>query len=178
MIVAVIAGFAVFIVPNYHAISAIEAQQTDYQTILANARTLQTERNALVEKYNAFTPSELTSLNTMLPNNPESVNLILELNAVASQYGMVLQNVKVNDTTDASGTTTPAATAAAANSNIGTLSIEFSVQGTYDGFTSFIKTIEKSLRIIDVQKITFSAVNQKTSTYQYTVDINTYWLKQ
>lgn len=176
MIIAVIAGFAVFIVPNYHAISGIRAQEADYNTILANARTLQTERNALVEKYNAFTPSELSSINTMLPNNPQSVNLILELNAVASQYGMVLQNVKVNNSTTTAGTTPTAGTSS--NPNIGTLSIEFSMQGTYSGFTSFIKTIERSLRIIDVQKVTFAVTNQKTATYQYTVDINTYWLKQ
>ena len=177
MIIAVIAGFTVFIVPNYHAISGIQSQEADYQTILSNARTLQTERNALVEKYNAFTPSELTSINTMLPTNPQSVNLILELNAAASKYGMVLQNVKVNNATSTTAATPTTANAPATNPNIGTLSIEFSVQGSYAGFTSFVKTIERSLRIIDIQKVVFTSTNGKSS-YQYTVDINTYWLKQ
>lgn len=176
MIAASIAGFVVFIVPHYGAIGELRVQKEDYNTILANARKLQEQRDALVKKYNAFTSDQLSQLNTMLPTNPENVKLILELDAIASQNNMILQNVKIEDpNTQASTTLRPGAPAA--NTDIGTLTITFSVAGPYNSFTSFLKSIEKSLRVVDIQKISFSATDPKTQNYQYTVAIKTYWLK-
>ena len=131
-------------------------------------------------KYNAFDQNQLDQLSTMLPSSPENVKLLLELDAVASQYGMVLQNVKINDPNSSSvaGTAVPVLPGQpAANPSVGTLTIDFSVAGSYDSFTSFIKTIERSLRVIDIKKVTFSALDAKSQTYQYTVSIQTYWLK-
>ena len=178
MIVAVVAGFAAFIVPHYHQISALRVQEADYQTILQNARTLQEERNTLVTKYNSFDPQVLAKLNQMLPNNPENMKLILELYALASQYGLSLQNVKIEDpAADASQTAVARPGAVAPNNEIGTLKINFSVAGPYGGFTDFLRAVEKSLRIIDIQKISFSAADDKAQGFQYTVGIKTYWLK-
>ena len=70
MIAASIAGFVVFVVPHYNQISAIRAQEADYQTVLANARKLQEQRNALVTKYNAFDQNRLAQLGVMLPATP------------------------------------------------------------------------------------------------------------
>lgn len=177
MIIAVIAGFAVFIVPTYGDIGELRAKSADYETILANARTLQAERNKLVEKYNAFDATSLASVNTMLPTNPQNVKLILELDALASQYGMVLQNVKIEDpATNQSQTQANRAGQSGQNPDVGTLKIAFSATGPYNGLSNFLRSIEKSLRIIDVRKVAFSAVDDKQS-YQYAVTINTYWLK-
>ena len=177
MIVAVIAGFVVFIVPTYSDIGALRAQVADFNTVLDNAKTLQQQRNTLVTKYNAFDPNNISKLSTMLPGNQQNVQLILELNAAASQYGMVLQNVKIDTSTTT--TTTPGASqiTSGQNPNIGSLTITFSVAGPYNGFTNFTKTIEKSLRIIDIQKATFTASDPKSTNYQYTVAVKTYWLK-
>jgi Tfp pilus assembly protein PilO len=112
----------------------------------------------------------------MLPANPQNVQLILELNAAASQYGMVLQNVKIDASTDTP--TIPGRPGPGGQSpDVGNLTITFSVAGPYNGFTNFIKTIEKSLRIIDIQKATFTATDPKSTNYQYTVAVKTYWLK-
>jgi Tfp pilus assembly protein PilO len=176
MLAASVAGFAVFIVPHYQNVSALRAQAKDYNQVLANARTLQEERNKLVTKYNAFDPALLAKLDAMLPRNPENVKLILELDGVAQQYGMSLQNVKIEDSTNDSQNAAARPGAPAANADVGTLKITFSISGTYTGFTSFIKTIEKSLRIVDIDKVTFTALDDRQN-YQYTVGIKTYWLK-
>jgi Tfp pilus assembly protein PilO len=176
MIAASIGGFVGFIVPQYKAAQALKAQAADYNQILENARRLQEERNKLVTKYNAFDQGLIGKLNTMLPRNPENVKLILELDSIAKQYGMTLQNVKIEDTAnDTPNSTRPGA--APVNPDIGTLRITFSLAGSYEGFTNFIRTIEKSLRIIDIQKVAFTALDDTKSTYQYTVGIKTYWLK-
>ena len=176
MLAASVGGFIGFIIPNYKAVQAIRAQEADYNQILDNAKTLQEERNKLVTKYNGFDQTLLAKLNTMLPRNPENVKLILELDSIAQQYGMSLQNVKIEDATnDAQAATRPGS--APTNPDIGTLRITFTLAGPYTGFTNFVRTTEKSLRIVDIQKITFTSLDDTKSTYQYTVGIKTYWLK-
>lgn len=174
MLVASIAGFAVFIVPHYNTISALRAQEADYQTVLTNARKLKEQRNVLVKKYNSFDQTKLGQLAAMLPTNPENMKLILSLQSVASQYGMVLQNVKIEDpTADPTGQKQ----GAQSNTELGTLTINFSVAGSYASFTNFIRTIERSLRMIEIQKVSFSASDPKSQNYQYSVAVKTYWLK-
>lgn len=175
MIIASIAGLVFFIVPQYSETTALRAQAADYETILTNARTLKQQTTALTNKYDSFDPTDITKLGVMLPANPENVKLIIELNAIARQYGMVLQNVKIEDPA-ADPATTPRV-GAPVNNELGTLIINFSVAGPYGSFTNFIKTIEKSLRILEVQKVSFAASDPKTQNYQYTVSLKTYWLK-
>lgn len=176
MLAVSIGGFALFIVPQYKEVQEIQAKAKDYNQILDNARTLQEQRNKLVTKYNAFDQTLLTKLNVMLPRNPENVKLILELDSIAKSYGVFLQNVKIEDASSNTQTATRPGTPAA-NTDIGTLRITFSVSGPYQGFTNFIRTLEKSLRIVDIQKITFTSLDDTRNTYQYTVGIKTYWLK-
>jgi Tfp pilus assembly protein PilO len=176
MLAATIGGFVGFIVPQYKSVQTLRAQAADYNQILENARTLQEQRNKLVTKYNTLDQSLLAKLNTMLPRNPENVKLILELDSIAKQYGVSLQNVKIEDAANDTQTNIRPGTAPA-NPDIGTLNITFSVAGSYEGFTNFIRTVERSLRIVDIRKITFTSLDETKSTYQYTVGIKTYWLK-
>jgi Tfp pilus assembly protein PilO len=175
MLGASLVGFLAYILPTYRDIAALRAEQADYNTVLDNAKKLQQERNKLVEKYNALDPALLAQLNTLLPNNPGNVKLILELDALARQYGMVLQNVKIDDA-DAvqAGTARPGTPAI--NSEVGNLKITFSLLGPYPGFTNFVRSVEKSLRVIDIQKVSFNAVDDKQN-YQYTIGVKTYWVK-
>jgi Tfp pilus assembly protein PilO len=177
MLGASIAGFAVFIVPHYNQISELRTQKADYEVVLANARKYKEERNALVKRYNAFDQSKLNQLTTMLPSNPENMKLILALQSVASQYGLLLQNVKTEDSAD---TTNPGARpvpGSQTSPDLGTITINFSVSGPYSAFTNYIRSIEKSLRMLEIQKISFAASDPKTQNYQYTVSVKTYWLK-
>ncbi len=177
MLGASIAGFAVFIVPHYNQISELRTQKADYEIVLANARKYKEERNALVKRYNAFDQSKLNQLSTMLPSNPENMKLILALQSVASQYGLLLQNVKTEDSED---TTNPGARPVPGSQtslDLGTITINFSISGPYSAFTNYIRTIEKSLRMLEIQKISFAASDPKTQNYQYTVSVKTYWLK-
>lgn len=177
MFIASGAGIIFFIIPEYQSIQDLRTEKADYNQILTNARKLQEQRNKLVDKYNAFEPTALGKLTTMLPTTPENVKLILELDAVARQYGMILQNVKIEDATKETQTTAARAGQAPANPDIGTLKITFSLAGPYNGFVSFVKTVERNLRIVDFQKVSFTSVDETKSIYQYTVDIKTYWLK-
>lgn len=173
MIAASIVGFVIFIIPTYKNIQTMRAQESDYNQILANARKLQEQRNKLVERYNSFDTNQTAKLAMMLPENPDNVKIILQMDALARQNRLALQNVKIEEVAtenQSRGSGVPS------DQNIGKLGINFSATGPYDGFIEFIKSIETSLRIIDIQKIVFTSPEDR-SNYQYNVTVHSYWLK-
>ena len=66
----------------------------------------------------------------------------------------------------------------------GVFPMEFSIEGKYNTFISFMKELERNLRIIDVKSISFSSSSQAGSKngegsdiYIYSLKVQTYWLK-
>lgn len=174
MIAASIVGFVIVIIPYYQDISLLRAEESDYNQILNNARRLQEERNKLVTRYNSFDPTNLAKLQIMIPKNPDNVKLILQLDALARQNGLALQNVRIEDSQQES--VQGRSGVSSQSSDIGKLGINFTAVGPYVGFLNFLRSMETSLRIIDVQKITFSSIDDRPN-YQYSVSVQSYWLK-
>ena len=50
------------------------------------------------------------------------------------------------------------------------------VTASYDNFIAFLKDLEKSLRLVDVVSLTFTAP-ESSPTYDFTIGLKTYWLK-
>lgn len=186
-----IAGFFILADPLYQGVSLKRAQIASYNEALNNSKALEAERDKLTQKYNSFDPDNLAKLQKLLPDNVDNIRLILEIEKIASPYGMVLKDVKYN-TTSSDTTTTPQAAGAIQggkvpfNKDYGIWNLEFSTQGTYNNFINFIKDLENNLRIVDVSSIQFSTSATSTSTglnsslpeaYKYSFKIQTYWLK-
>ena len=184
LLVISIGTFILYVNPAYQALGTLRTQAADYNEALNNSKILQTIRGTLSDKYKSMSPEDLARLNKLLPDNVDNIKLILEIQRIASTYGMTLQNVKF-DTTEKPVTSTQAGfvTAGAAQSapkkDYGVFPLEFSTQGSYSNFVSFMSDLEKSLRIVDVQAITFtsSATQAGSDTYKYDFKINTYWFK-
>ena len=115
-----LAGFFIIVNPLYQDISNMQAQVVSYNEALDNSKALEAERDTLTQKYNSMDPNNLAKLQKLLPDNVDNIRLILEIEGVASPYGMTLKDVKYDTTTSATTPTTPAASAAAANSDYGT----------------------------------------------------------
>lgn len=69
-----------------------------YNEALNNSKALEAERDKLTQKYNSFDPENLSKLQKLLPDNVDNIRLILEIEKIASPYGMVLKNVKYDAT--------------------------------------------------------------------------------
>jgi Tfp pilus assembly protein PilO len=54
--------------------------------------------------------------------------------------------------------------------------VSFKVDSDYETFVSFLQDVEKSLRIVDVTDLTFTAPDKSTN-YDFGITIKTYWLK-
>lgn len=185
--------FFLFTNPIYNDISTLRTDVESYNDTLDNSKMLENERDKLTAKYNAVDSNNLIKLRKLLPENVDNVRLILEIEQIGLPYGMVLKDVKYNatDTKTAEallvkGVVVQGGGADNTPKDYGIFDLEFSTSGTYDNFISFIKELEKNLRIVDISAITFSSdtggveSNPKTNSseiYKYNFKIKTYWLK-
>ncbi len=184
LIGASLAIFVVFISPSYSGISDLKAQAASYDQALSNSKALENERDKLTQKYNSITASDLERIKKLLPENVDNIRLILEIEKIASPFGMALRDVKYNTTKTVPDTTpgailTPNPTAS--QKEYGVFDLEFSTSGTYPNFINFIKALESNLRIVDISSVEFASDavvgGAASSSYKYSFKIKTYWLK-
>jgi Tfp pilus assembly protein PilO len=185
LIVVSVGTFILYINPAYQALGTLRTQKAEYDEALNNSKILQTIRGTLSDKYKSFDPNDLAKVSKLLPDNVDNIKLILEIQRIASTYGMTLQNVKFNTDTPSttavtqSGFVTSGAAQSAPKKGFGTFDLQFSTQGGYSNFVSFMSDLEKSLRIVDVKSVSFTSTNTATGsdTYKYDFKITTYWFK-
>jgi len=176
LIIASVLGFVLFVGPQYQDIVTLRAEESQLRNVLANSRTLQEKRDELLKTYNAMSPADVARLEKMVPNNADNVKLILELQTLASRYGLELRTAALSEEEEMARTERAQVQIAARD--YGTIGLDLVVRGSYEGFVSFITDIEKSLRIIDAQSLSFRAEDNNPGVYQFNVSLNTYWLKQ
>ncbi len=190
LILISVGAFLVFINPTYSEVKVMRAESAQYDEALTNSRKLQEERDALSEKYRTLSPEDLERLTRMLPDNADNIRLILNLQQMAQTYGMAISSIKFDaasaavaknggTATATSATAAVSATdAAKAQRDYGDFEIEFTTTGSYANFQKFLKDMERSLRITDIQSITFgSEVDPTKQGYTYTIKLLAYWLK-
>lgn len=169
----VIAGgiFFGFIDPAFSRVKDVRAEEAQFDQALNRSKELQAVRDQLLSRYNTFAQADLERLEKLLPDNVDNVRLILDVDALASAYGMRIRNVALesNDSRSARGQV------GSGEARFDSLVLSFSITGSYDTFRSFLEDLERSLRLVDVGAISFSTA--ASGIYDYSVSVKTYWLK-
>src|SRR3989338_2272272 len=183
-----IAGVLMFTNPIYREISLLKGQVASYNQALDNSKALENERDKLTKKYNSITSENLGKLQKLLPNNVDNIRLILEIEKIASPYRMALKDIRYNpvkkEVAKIGGAVIEAGgSPESLSKDYGVWDLEFSTEGAYNNFVSFIKDLENNLRIVDVSSIEFSsdagggANPSSLQIYKYAFKTKTYWLK-
>lgn len=194
LIVAAALLFFFFTKPKLAELSASQLEVSQLNIAEAAAKKLEQRIAKLVEANNSISDEDKTKIETMVPNSVENVKLIIDfdktLQAMTDERGTAalyarnnngskisIENPKVTQSSSVSDGNFDA-------SKLGVVSFSFSVSLTYGDFIEFLRRLEHSTRIIDVESISFSAVspdsknsNQNDPIYTFNVGLKTYWLK-
>jgi Tfp pilus assembly protein PilO len=163
--------FIGYVNPTYAELKTLIAQQAQYDQALTRSKELQSVRDQLLARYNAFPQDGITRLEKLVPDHVDNVRLILDFDAMASRYGMHVKNVSIesDDSRAKSGQIGPDQSASES------VILAFTVSGTYDTYRKFLADLEHSLRIVDLAGLSFGT--NDTGVYDYRVRLKTYWLK-
>lgn len=134
--------------------------------------------------------SNVERLEQAVPSAEFKPEMISIMENLASQNGLNLVRVIVESAPEDTSARTPSSrpVAAAAKEMIKTLTVGVSASGNYGAFKSWLEAVEKSLRLLDVTKISFAVTQKKTSEGElvpdadpiidYSVSMKTYLLKK
>lgn len=172
--------------PTYTQVQDLQTQVAQLDQILVEASEFQRLKGQLMSRYNALPSESLARLNKLLPDHVDNVRLILDVDSLAAQSRLSLENVIVN-TVDASGSSGNQVGGDGALGTLGSdrlpydsLTLQFKTVGTYDDFQQFMRGLQSSLRLVDVVGLSIQNVPNETKgsrTYTYSVKLQTYWLK-
>ena len=171
-IAAAIAGFFMYTNPAYQH---IKSEAGTYQQIVeanAKASQLSAVREKLLKDRGNIAEADYDKLKKMLPDGVENVRLIIDIDNIASKYGLKIRNTKVNDI---SSRANGAGAIGPDSSKYGVISMSFAVSASYENFLLFLRDLESSERLVDVTNLAFAS--SKPNAYDFNVVIQTYWLK-
>lgn len=164
--------FFFYVNPKYDDIKVLRAEEEKFDVALNRSQELIAVRDALLAKFNGFSSNDVDRLEKLLPDNVDNVRLILDLDGIAAAHGISLQEVSVAQVTE---TVPDGDELGPSTSVIGSFDLDFSVTTRYDSFINFIRDIEDSLRVLDIQRINTTKSDVDNSSYDVT--IRTYWLQ-
>lgn len=136
------------IIPKYQA----SKQQSDQLDVdIENAKnkldSLNTARTSL-----AGLGDIVNQMLVAVPSDKDSPNLITELEAIANTYSVTIPSIQISDATSSDTAVTSAPVAS--NNKI---SVSFSTYGTYENLNLFVSAIEKDVRFMNVDSISYTS---------------------
>jgi Tfp pilus assembly protein PilO len=170
---------------------AVKSVNDQYSSAIANAEQLVKVRDQVNTDYNNISDADRARLDKMIPDTVDNIRLIIDLNSIAVRHGFSLKDIKAEAAADQSNPSSagpasaPPVLAAPASPDavpsitaptLDTVTVSFDVSAPYEQFISFLQDLEASLRIMDVTHLTVTA--NDTGTYDFSVELNTYWLRQ
>ena len=170
---AAVGLFKTCIDPTYKDIRSLQVQINSYDEALSKAQELRKVRDDLLKTRDSFAPGDIEKLAKVLPENVDNIRLIIDIGNIAARHNLMLSTVDLGDLSQSKeaklGAGTPDMSAA-----IGFVDVGFSVTSTYDTFLTFVADLEHSLRLLDIQKLSFTAA--PTGLVSYKISLRTYWL--
>ena len=174
---AIILFFAV-IDPQYEKLQTLMKQKEDNDTMLTLAEQLQRKRDALHDAYNGISGEEREELAKLLPDTVDNVRLILDINNVAEQYGVVIRDIQVTREGDqVQRRQQNVSSSVDTSGDVGTITLSFSIDATYEVFINFMKDLEEALRIVDIRSLDIAAGRGDGVFYSFAITLDTYWLR-
>ncbi|MCI0565655.1 type 4a pilus biogenesis protein PilO [bacterium] len=161
-IIASIGAFMGVIDPTYKETQTLASRLEEIDAALYNSQEIRRIRDELLNRYNSLTPLERDRITKLLPDTVDNIQLIMEIDNIASVHDMAVSDVVVRELADAK------------EPEIGVVHLSFSVNGSYDELVSFLKDLERSLHIVELNTLRFSSEGEE---YTYNISVETYWLK-
>ena len=177
--------FFMYTQQTYDATRALQAQVAEYDQALEKAAELQQLKQTLLSRYNSFNLADIDRLRKLLPDHVDNVRLILDMDNLAAEHGMAMQNVVISSPASEGAEGEEVVVIGGSGEEYDSVTLKFTTQGPYESFKTFLADLESSLRIVDLVSLKLSqgvdsqAIQSSIagSSYQYEVTIRTYWLK-
>lgn len=164
--------FYTFTNVEYKKVQSLSALASQYQDVLKNVSGITRLRDGLLIAYEEFPQEAIRRIEKVLPDNVDTVRLALELDSMASRYGIAIKNVRLGNDTNSS----PLPILPENASSYEKAAVSFSFVSNYANLKRLLADMENNLRIMEVKSLSFQA--DDNGLYEHEVVVETYWLKK
>jgi len=164
-----------YVQPTYTGdVANLRAKIEGYDRALAAAAEYKKSEELLKEQQDAIPADDRARIQAFLPDGVDNVQLIVDLNALASRSGIRLSdfNVEQRDEEEDPGT---GRLAVEGEGLTDSLDVTVSGIGSYASFRNFLTGVERSLRTMDLIALTIT--DSETGVYSYDMTFRIYWLR-
>lgn len=158
--------------PAYQEIRLLREEKGKYEDSLALVADIENKKNVLLEQYNSISEEDKKKISTVLPDSLDFVKLVADIANVASENGVIIDNISLKEMDSSVG---ESISDAGSPKPYRSAIIGFSFGGSFSQFNTFIGSLEKSLRILDIRSVKLQTNDGGRDSYQ--VEFETYWVK-
>lgn len=161
---------------TYRQIEKKLAAEDELNVYLKDAMEAQSKLSAIAATYKSIAPEEEQKLNRLLPDNIDPTRLVVDVNGLAEQHGLIAQNVKTSVEKESEENPRKYVVH----------ELTFTVTSTYGVVREFIADLEKSLQLRDIVNVSFmvgtlspgaTPLPPELAVQDYNVTVTSYSLK-
>ena len=169
-------GVAVFWTnPLWISVQELRGEKAELVGAIQRFQELKKVRDDLFQTYNSISPSDLSRLEEFLPKSENIGLLLVNMEKLSQDNKMLLKQINVENAENKAGVSASIA-GLPGTAGFSKIPVTLSVSGSYDSFRFFLGALEKNLRLIDVDTISFNA--SEKGTYDFSVSAVAYWYKR
>lgn len=158
--------------PAWEALKKPKKEKEVLQNLINEIEEIKVPYDELLSEYNSLSSQDIERLKKVLPREKEIAKeiLLVELENIALNNGLLLKNFgviieKIEGKSQF----------AKIGMEKGRIALDLGISGSYNGFRSFVRDLEKSLRIINIGVVSFNAA--KEDSYSFNIKAETYFQK-
>ena len=165
--------------PVWDNIQLLRTQTANINKTLSTLNDKKQYQQDLIEKYNSITNEQLDRLeNQHLPKKPDVGTMLITMEQIATTNNAHLNSIDFKKTEQprSSPVVLPKSQSASQNNepqNYQELSFSFNITTGYENFKAILRTLEKNIRLVDVQTISFGSGSK--NDYSFAVSAKTYF---
>lgn len=176
-----VASFVLYVRPTYDAAQGYKADIARYDSALEKTKEIQILKRDLLTRYNLFAGDNIDRLLKMVPDHVDNVRLVLDLDGIAAQYGLRVQNVEAETIKKEEGDSATLV-GGQVEKPYESLTLQFEVVSSYQDFLALLRDLESSLRVVEIESISLKSYGNATEgsgepLFVFSVVMRTFWLK-
>ncbi|MDD5032756.1 MAG: hypothetical protein PHC85_01375 [Candidatus Pacebacteria bacterium] len=175
MLLAAVGVFLSWTKPALDQIKTLKTHKAALDSALSESRETKKIRDELLDKYNSIDPKNLERLSKMVPENADSLRLMVELSNIASASGVIIEQLQTQaESKPQAASNLPGENGGESRS---VLQVNMFFSASYPAAKSFFDEIQRSLRFMDITGIEFSSESGETNVHKFSMTANAYFKK-
>ena len=152
-----------------------------HNAAIQESDALLTNYTELKNKVNAISAQDQKNLEKILPDAVDVVRLILDIDSLATKYGLTILSFEIPDIeSELNAKAKKNANAPTEESPVMKAVLTIECEGSYADFKKLLVDIERSMSLMDVVTLEVKVADGAESQAEavYTLGLQTYWLKE